>query len=270
MASLDEPSQNGKPAWYFGYGSNMVTSVMRSRGTELLEVKAVCVPGYILTFDVFGLPYAEPAMASIAKYRTPSVSGGPDSEITKLGIPPDVHGVAYLLSRADIQKLIASEGGGVAYREITISGIPLEGMDESISMITLIAKYPRRPNAAPSLRYLTLLRQGAEENKLPHQYRDYLESIPHFAPGGSNTSWRKRWGAKSFLWVGMRIVRALARRVRQATNASVDGQCPEWYSTLIYYVYTSMWWWHDRVHSKVFGRGDGGNVHYGDLILPLV
>ncbi|THC96839.1 hypothetical protein EYZ11_003663 [Aspergillus tanneri] len=122
--------------WYFGFGSNLKTSIMRSRGIEVLDVKTVRVPGYILTFDVFGLPYSEPAMASISRYAVDTNGdAAPD--------PPTVHGVAYLLSRADLLRLIGTEGGGVAYREIIVKGIPLNtGNDDMkpISMSTLIAR----------------------------------------------------------------------------------------------------------------------------------
>lgn len=242
--------------WYFGFGSNMKSCVMRSRGIELLDIKAVRVPNYVLTFDVFGLPYSEPAMASIAKYVID------DEYKQSLPNPPDVHGLAYLLSRSDLQRLIGSEGGGVAYKEITVTGVPLSDDSKHISMCTLIAKYPRRPNAAPSRRYLTLLREGAEEHGLPQKYREYLENLPHFTPG---TTWLNQLGATTFLGPGKRIVRTLAKRVKQATNT--NGECLTWYGALIYYVYTSMWLWHDYVHAPIFGRGDGGPIQYGSLKL---
>lgn len=135
--------------WYFGYGSNMKSSTMKSRGIEVLDVRAVKVSSYILTFDVFGLAYSEPSMASIAQYQ---VSANNDTDGCKT--PPDVHGVAFCITRSDFKRLIASEGGGVAYREIEVEGTSLEADDVVIPMHTLIAKYPRRPNAAPSGRYL--------------------------------------------------------------------------------------------------------------------
>jgi hypothetical protein len=144
--------------WYFGFGSNLKITVMRSRGIEPLDVKPVRVPEYILTFDVFGLPYSEPAMASITRYEVDA-----DKNSIAVSNPPIVHGVAYLLSRADLLRLIGTEGGGVAYREIIVEGFPIHtgpgNVDDEedmkpISMTTLVARYPRRPNAAPSARYL--------------------------------------------------------------------------------------------------------------------
>lgn len=131
--------------FYFGYGSNMKSSTMKSRGINVIDSKIVKVPSYVLTFDVFGLAYSEPSMASIARYDpTASLS---DSI-------PDVHGIAFRITPADLIRVIETEGGGVAYKEVMLEGICLDDDEAIITMYTLVAKYPRRPNASPSRRYL--------------------------------------------------------------------------------------------------------------------
>ena len=146
----DKTVGNGDQIWYFGYGSNMCSSVMQRRGLKLLDIQAVKLPGHLLTFDVFGLPYSEPAMASIAEYSIISdETRDPDSVR-----PPEVSGVAYLLSLQDFRRLVATEGGGVAYKEILVRGYQIHRASEPLDMRTLIARFPRRPNAAPSARYL--------------------------------------------------------------------------------------------------------------------
>lgn len=141
---------DGGVLWYFAYGSNMKSSVMTSRGINPIATKISKVPGYILTFDVFGLPYSEPAMASISK-----LAADPgQTAATSASMPPTVHGVSYLLTLDDFRRLVGSEGGGVAYDEIVIDAVSLpQGEPESIRARTLVAKYPWRPNAAPSERY---------------------------------------------------------------------------------------------------------------------
>jgi hypothetical protein len=131
--------------WYLGYGSNMKSSVMSSRKIQPLETCPVKVLDYVLTFDVFGLPYSEPAMASISRWTMDD----PDSQ----GSVPCVHGVAYRLSAADVRRLIATEGGGVAYHMIEMEAFRMNGDGASLKLRTLVARHPRRPNAAPSLRY---------------------------------------------------------------------------------------------------------------------
>lgn len=143
-----EPSVTS-PIWYFGYGSNMKASVMQGRGIKPLEVRWARVHGYVLTFDVFGLPYSEPSMASIAPYTMT----GETQHV------PDVCGVAYLLSSEDFKRLVGTEGGGVAYDEIEVEGVSWRAqVAEEIRMHTLVAKFPWRPNACPSKRYLVFCR----------------------------------------------------------------------------------------------------------------
>lgn len=148
--ALKQDSDDGE-VWYFAYGSNMKSSVMALRGINPITTKVVKIPGYILTFDVFGLPYSEPAMASISKFAP----GGNQTTVTSASMPPTVHGVSYLLTLPDLRRLIGSEGGGVAYDEIVVDAVSLsQGEPERMTAHTLVAKYPWRPNAAPSERYL--------------------------------------------------------------------------------------------------------------------
>jgi hypothetical protein len=140
--------------WYFAYGSNMRASVMSSRGLRITATQPVVVPSHILTFDVFGIPYAEPAMASISPRPRRRVHNGP------LEQAPDVHGAAYLLSKSDFIKLVLSEGAGTAYREIEVEAQVLQSETRVIRAKALVARYPFRPNAAPSARYLVSVCMG--------------------------------------------------------------------------------------------------------------
>ena len=138
----------GPGIWYFAYGSNIMQSVMDSRGLTPCAVERVVVPSYILTFDVFGVPYSEPAMASIAKRSVVH-------EEVDQPERPAVHGVAYLLSQAQYRELIVSEGAGMAYVEVEVDATVLSSEPQRVIVTrTLAAKYPFRPNALPSARYL--------------------------------------------------------------------------------------------------------------------
>ena len=139
--------------WYLGYGSNMQSSVMAKRGLTVLRTANVVVDSHILNFDVFGVPFSEPAMAGISE-RPIDYQG------------PALHGIIYLLSEADYQRLIVSEGAGVAYREVTFEVRVLSIFDaqklaskrgaagDLLIVHTLVPRYPFRPNALPSTRYL--------------------------------------------------------------------------------------------------------------------
>lgn len=122
---------------------------MAARGLHPSAIKKVIVPSHILTFDIFGVPYGEPAMASIADIRS-----NPPAVATTVE-PPSlaVHGVAYYLSSEDYLRLVISEGVGIAYRETNVEAYRLDN-GQLIIARTLVARYPFRPNAAPSVRYL--------------------------------------------------------------------------------------------------------------------
>lgn len=155
-AALQDPHGG---IWYFAYGSNLRLSVLENRGIKALDIKAVIVPSHYLTFDIFGIPYAEPSFASVAPFA-------PEKKTTlRLGdspasrdVPP-VQGLAYLLNPRDYRQLVISEGGGVAYDEVEVHASILDKdgkPDPGATLIarTLQAKYPWRPNGAPSARYL--------------------------------------------------------------------------------------------------------------------
>ncbi|KJX95713.1 gliotoxin biosynthesis protein GliK [Zymoseptoria brevis] len=247
--------------WYFAYGSNMKTSVMTSRGLGALEHIPVRAPSYMLTFDIYGIPYSEPSMASICQYRRGGGdgNGGQDAAYT---CPPDVHGVAYRLNAEGYARLIASEGGGVGYRELQILGVPVGSESTFIQMWTLVALHPKRPNAAPSLRYLRLIQEGAAEHALPQPYQEYLRTIPYYT---ASDSWISRLGARIFLSVARKQVRVLAYAVRSSVD--VSGRSRKVWRTVAYVVFHAMWCAHDWAFKPIFGSGSGLEVDYGSSTL---
>lgn len=190
VASSSTMAPVGDKVWYFAYGSNMKSAVMERRGMRPLAVQRLVVPTHVLTFDIFGVPYSEPAMASIAERGTAvpvrgggiggggggidasarnNRSQGSDSEHSGQSNnkcpdehPPPVHGIGYLLSADDFKSLVISEGAGTAYSEIELQARRLdggkgEGEGESLTVRTLVSRFPFRPNPLPSARYLVSL-----------------------------------------------------------------------------------------------------------------
>jgi hypothetical protein len=164
MATLQtEEISRHTAIWYFAYGSNMRSSVMNGRGIVPLAAVTVVVPTHVLTFDIFGIPYSEPSFASIAEVEHVDAADGKYSTmpLTRIGRPP-VHGVAYLLSQEDYHRLVITEGGNVGYDVVELRAEVLyEDRSQNTSspakrqivVQTLKAKYPWRPNRAPSARY---------------------------------------------------------------------------------------------------------------------
>ncbi|BCS28404.1 gamma-glutamyl cyclotransferase gliK [Aspergillus puulaauensis] len=252
---MEEPQDGSqvdasKAIWYFAYGSNIRSSVMKGRAITPLRAQPVVVPSHILCFDIFGIPYAEPAFASITTLPSDLAAGGSQEQ----AIPP-VHGVAYLLTADDYRRLVLTEGAGVGYNEISVrarilSLDPDEG--EEIMAYTLQAKYPWRPNRAPSMRYMGLIVDGANEFSLPDTYKTYLQSLPVYVP---LPTYRSQAGAWCFLTFWRRAIRLLARLTQVSTNER--GHCPRWLGGVIVGVYRCMWGWHDYVHSVIWTPGDG-------------
>jgi hypothetical protein len=137
--------------WYFAYGSNLSSAKFTgSRGIVPIDSVNVRIPNYILVMEIPGLPYSEPSFSSIT----------PRHELdAECGDVPDVVGVAYLITVAQYRIVIASEGGGVAYRNVRIKGVPVSEKDEkkvggSVEVRTLVSGMQRSPNPRPSARYM--------------------------------------------------------------------------------------------------------------------
>ena len=87
----------------------------------------------------------------------------------------EVWGVLYRITRADLLVLDATEGvPGRRYRQIWLAAEDAEG--RAIDAVTYMADgNPEDGN--PSLRYITLLRDGAAAHGLPAAYLDYLNNV---------------------------------------------------------------------------------------------
>ena len=101
-----------------------------------------------MVMEIPGVPYSEPAFSSIR----------PTDDTATIRIP-EVLGVAYLITSEQYTKVIASEGGGIAYSELSFSARPLALEDEmklgpQPIVKTLGTALRRCPPALPSQRYM--------------------------------------------------------------------------------------------------------------------
>ncbi|PGH15376.1 hypothetical protein AJ80_05560 [Polytolypa hystricis UAMH7299] len=264
----DEDGENN--IWYLGYGSNMNSETFRShRGIAPLKEMPVRVPGWVLTFDIYGVPYQEPAFSSI----TPVTPAGTLAEYAPGNAPPPVHGTAYLLTKEDYISVIGSEGGGIAYDEVEVlaepvspdlggtvtearnGGVVSNRTDSALfKVMTLTRAYGPTVPRSPSKRYMELILDGAQEAHLPRAYRSYLCTIPTYqAP---KTVWRMI-GAALFLTVWIPIMTAVEKITTATANSDGKGNCPAWVKALVRLILIAMWFHHDFVHSRFWGRGDG-------------
>lgn len=144
--------------WYFAYGSNMSTAKFTgSRGIYPLATARVQVPGWILAFNIPGVPYSEPSFTSII----PRVEDGNQENGCST---PNVLGVAYLITQEQYINVQASEGGGIMYTDIELDAVPLTAKDREatgsilkVRTLVVVPMMERAPWPLPSERYMVRL-----------------------------------------------------------------------------------------------------------------
>jgi gamma-glutamylcyclotransferase len=153
--------RSGEQVWYFAYGANMHDKAFRGRrGMRPVDQRIGRIRGYRLRFNLEGRPKGRAAPANLA----------PDAGA-------EVWGVLYRVTRRDLLRLDATEGvPGRGYRPQQFEAEDQDG--QLLSAIAYIA-HGKETDGTPSLRYLTLLREGARANGLPGHWLQFLDSVEH-------------------------------------------------------------------------------------------
>lgn len=226
-------------AWYFAYGSNMLDEVfVKRRQIQPLRHEIAVIQTHTLCFNVPGVPYADPAMGGIRPAEAQDVP---------------VYGIAYLLRPEDMNRVVLTEGGGIAYEtQSLIATLQVDG--SAVSVLTLVARraVSRRLERLPSKRYMGLLIRGAHEKGLPEEYQQRLVGQPTFDVA-SNT--RFRLGKRLFDGIWQRVATWIQRGVKRFQGS--DGNVPTWFLRGFDCLLWTMWAHHDYVHCVLWGRGDG-------------
>jgi gamma-glutamylcyclotransferase len=155
------PGRPQDEIWYFAYGANMHEATFRiRRGIQPLECCSGSIKGYRLRFNLDGRPRGRSAPANLC----------PDPDAA-------VWGVLYRMTRRDLMRLDMTEGvPGRGYRHVEIEAEDRNG--RVIQAVTYLAQ-GKEVDGKPSLRYITLLREGARAHRLPESYIGFLESVEH-------------------------------------------------------------------------------------------
>lgn len=161
---LNGLSITGRPdeeVWYFAFGANMHDSAFRERRQmRPLDWRPGRVKGYRLRFNLEGRPKGKAAPANIDPC--------PGEE---------VWGVLYKITRRDLVWLDSTEGvPGRRYRPVWVDAEDISG--RPIEAVTYVAD-GKETDGSPSLRYITLLREGARAHDLPKHWVQMLERIEH-------------------------------------------------------------------------------------------
>ena len=152
----------GRPdedVWYFAFGANMHDSAFRERRRmRPLEWRPGRVRGYRLRFNLEGRPRGKAAPANL--------SSDPEAE---------VWGVLYRITRKALVHLDSTEGvPGRRYRQLWVEAEDVGG--NGLAAVTYIAD-GKETDGRPSLRYITLLREGARAHGLPEHYCTFLDGV---------------------------------------------------------------------------------------------
>jgi len=154
----------GRPedeVWYFAFGANMHDSAfVDRRGMRPLEWRAGRVRGHRLRFNLDGRPKGKAAPANLFP--------DPDAE---------AWGVLYLITRARLVHLDSTEGvPGRRYQQLWVDAEDTDG--NRLRAVTYVAD-GNEVDGNPSLRYITLLRDGARAHGLPEHYLRLLDAVKH-------------------------------------------------------------------------------------------
>lgn len=123
-----------------------------------LEWQPGRIKGYRLRFNLAGRPKGKAAPANIYPAQN-----------------AEVWGVLYRITRRDLIRLDASEGiPGRRYRPVWLEAEDIQG--NSLEAVTYVAEGQEK-DGNPSLRYITLLREGARAHHLPEHWIRYLENV---------------------------------------------------------------------------------------------
>lgn len=161
LHGIELPGRPRDEVWYFAFGANMHDSAFRERRKmRPIEWRPGRVVGFRLRFNLEGRPRGKAAPANIA-----------------LDPGAEVWGVLYKITRADLLHLDWTEGvPGRRYRHLWVDAQDIDGT--GLRAVTYIADGKDR-DGNPSLRYITLLREGARAHGLPEAYLRFLDSVEH-------------------------------------------------------------------------------------------
>ncbi|CAI6337030.1 unnamed protein product [Periconia digitata] len=240
--------------WYFAYGSNLsVEKFTHSRGIVPLAAVVAHIPGWQISMSIPGLPYSEPAFASIEAMNATSLKEK----------QPDVQGVAYQITRAQYAKIIASEGGDIAYAQARLLAQVLNEADEdavggkTFHVLTLTNAMFKAFPGRPSFRYMDLVLSGAKTVAITPRYLHHLQTIPTYIQG---TSARRKTGAFLFLLIWSPVMQLIEITVQYTVDLERGGVVPSWVKTFVRFLVSFMWYSHE-FHAFFWGRGDGLDEH---------
>ena len=190
LRELGGGSEAPKTVFYLAYGSNLCRETFQGRrGIKPLSAVNVVVPELVMTFDLAGIPYAEPCFAN-TRYRSPNPTITLSTPITPTPVdekypenpastplidppphelqekkyhnpdwPKGLVGVVYEVTLPDYAHIIATEGGGASYQDVLVDCYELAPGSSSV---------PENPTVQP-FRAHTLYSPTASDSSPRHE-----------------------------------------------------------------------------------------------------
>lgn len=180
---VQEALDRGEPLYYFAIGSNLSRQKLENRGIngtkiEILSMEAGYVSNYRLAFNLRGFPPIEPGMGALEP-----LDGSSSRPLLQYS-GNECHGALVKLTPENYEKVMKSEGingaNTQAYDEIVVDVYPYKNPKRPIRAISLRARehVRLRKDPCPSLRYMKILRDGAQELGLKPCYQTFLAEHP--------------------------------------------------------------------------------------------
>ncbi len=280
---------------YLAYGSNLCAETFRGkRGIRPLAELNVTAPEIRLTFDLPGLPYAEPCFANVqwkkgsSQERPNGVEREESSErkplISAAERPPDpknawkkgLVGVVYEVTKKDYATIFATEGGGTGYQDILVSCYPLPDaatVPEKPDTTPFKAHTLCAPDSSPAARSRIDAENGRRKRPDPNYAQPsarYLKLITdgadeHDLPSEYQaylhklrpytiTQARQRVGRFVFMVLWFPALMTLFAGHR--LFADKEGRSPKWFVKLSEALFMAVWTSYDVFFKKIFGDGE--------------
>jgi hypothetical protein len=160
---------------------------------HILSMEPAIVKSYRLAFNFRGFLPMEPAMGSLERIvgfqdeEMAAANRGPPSRPLHQYEKPECHGGLIELSADDYERLMRTEGVSGdrhleirGYEEVVVTAVPYDASKPPVQAVAL-RTFPLSRlahDAAPSARYMKILRQGAAELGLAKSYQEFLADHP--------------------------------------------------------------------------------------------
>jgi len=291
---LSRPESQRGTVLYLAYGSNLSNETFKgNRGIKPLSQVNVQVPSLRLTFDLPGLPYAEPCFANTGR-RDPANDPPRKTSVSREGSEflsqHETHekyrknrwhkglvGVVYEVTPEDYAHIIATEGGGASYHDILVECHPFDSSDPAES----VPQNPKTPSFKAHTLFAPAMGPGEEPPKDGGRFQrpdtsyaqasarylklltdgaaecglpyEYQDYLKSLHPFTVTTQ-KQRMGLFIFTSIWQPFIILIFALGRMF--ADEKGILPGWLKFLTAAVFKAVWVSYDRFFKPLFGDGE--------------